>query len=113
MTEREDIELITTEQEEVGKEVIELTLVEQEEIKKKVINTVLVTLKLTIPVTPDSHFVNDLSADSLDLVELMMALEEVFQCEIPDEDASKIATVGDVVDYIKKKKQKSAMQAHN
>ena len=50
----------------------------------------------------DSSFVDDLGADSLDIVELIMALEEEFNMEIPDEEAEKIATVGDVVDYIKK-----------
>ncbi|EQB86856.1 acyl carrier protein [Clostridium punense] len=49
----------------------------------------------------ESSFVDDLGADSLDIVELIMALEEEFDMEIPDEDAEKIATVGDVVEYIK------------
>ena len=49
-----------------------------------------------------SSFVDDLGADSLDTVELVMALEEEFDLEIPDEDAEKIATVQDAVDYIKK-----------
>ena len=48
----------------------------------------------------ESSFVNDLGADSLDTVELVMALEEEFECEIPDEDAEKITTVKDAVDYI-------------
>ncbi|WP_346928412.1 acyl carrier protein [Clostridium sp.] len=52
-------------------------------------------------ITMDSGFVDDLGADSLDLVELIMALEEEFDLEIPDEDAEKITIVGDVVDYIK------------
>ncbi len=51
-------------------------------------------------VTPDSDFVTDLGADSLDTVELVMALEEEFGIEISDEDAEKIKTVGDVVKYI-------------
>lgn len=49
----------------------------------------------------EASFVDDLGADSLDIVELIMALEEEFDIEIPDEDAEKIATVGDIVDYIK------------
>jgi acyl carrier protein len=53
-------------------------------------------------VTPASSFVDDLGADSLDRVELIMALEETFGIEIPDEDAEKIATVQDAVDYIQK-----------
>ncbi len=52
-------------------------------------------------ITMDSGFVDDLGADSLDIVELIMALEEEFDMEIPDEDAEKITTVGDVVEYIK------------
>ena len=49
----------------------------------------------------ESSFIDDLGADSLDIVELIMALEEEFDIEIPDSDAEKVATVGDVVDYIK------------
>lgn len=52
-------------------------------------------------VTPDASFVDDLGADSLDIVELIMGLETEFDIEIPDEDAEKIATVGDAVEYIK------------
>ena len=52
-------------------------------------------------ITLDSSFIEDLGADSLDIVELIMALEEEFDIEIPDEDAEKILTVGDALDYIK------------
>jgi acyl carrier protein len=52
----------------------------------------------------ESNFVEDLGADSLDVVELVMALEEKFEIEIPDEAAEKIATVKDVVDYIEANK---------
>jgi len=52
-------------------------------------------------VTEDAKFVDDLSADSLDTVELVMALEEEFSIEIPDEDAVKITSVGDAVNYVK------------
>lgn len=52
-------------------------------------------------VTMESSFIDDLGADSLDIVELIMALEEEFDLEIPDEEAEKIATVGDVVHYIR------------
>ena len=52
-------------------------------------------------VTMDATFTGDLEADSLDIVELMMALEEEFDVEISDEEAEKITTVGDVVEYIK------------
>ena len=51
-------------------------------------------------VTSESSFVDDLGADSLDTVELVMALEEEFNCEIPDEEAEKITTVQQAVDYI-------------
>ena len=53
-------------------------------------------------VTPNASFVDDLGADSLDTVELVMAFEEAFDIEIPDEDAEKIRTVKDAVDYISK-----------
>lgn len=52
-------------------------------------------------VTMDSSFVDDLGADSLDIVELIMALESEFDIEIPDEDAEKASTVGNVVEYIR------------
>ena len=53
-------------------------------------------------VTPSASFIDDLGADSLDTVELVMALEEAFDIEIPDEDAEKIRTVQDAIDYIEK-----------
>ncbi len=56
-------------------------------------------------VTPQASFVNDLGADSLDTVELVMALEEEFDLEIPDEEAEKITTVGQAIDYIKAHKK--------
>ncbi len=52
-------------------------------------------------VTLDSSFVDDLNADSLDIVELIMALEDELDLEIPDEDVEKFVTVGDVVNYVK------------
>ena len=54
-------------------------------------------------VTEDASFIDDLGADSLDTVELIMAFEEEFDVEIPDEDAQKIKTVKDVIDYIQAK----------
>ena len=54
-------------------------------------------------VTPTASFVDDLGADSLDVVELVMGLEEEFEIEIPDEDAEKILTVQDAVNYIEEK----------
>ena len=53
-------------------------------------------------ITYEAHFVNDLGADSLDTVELIMEFEEEFGIEIPDEDAEKITTVGSAIEYIKK-----------
>ena len=52
-------------------------------------------------VTPTAHFIDDLGADSLDIVELVMAMEEAFEIEIPDEDAEKLQTVKNAIDYIK------------
>ena len=52
-------------------------------------------------ITPETSFQDTLQADSLDLVELIMALEEEFHLEVPDEEIKKIQTVGDIVDYIK------------
>lgn len=52
-------------------------------------------------ITMEASFIDDLGADSLDIVELIMALEEEFDLEIPDADAEKVVTVGDVVEYIK------------
>ncbi len=54
-------------------------------------------------IVPEAKFVEDLGADSLDVVELIMAFEEEFGIEIPDEDAEKIQTVGDVINYLKEK----------
>ena len=51
-------------------------------------------------ITPEANFIDDLNADSLDLVELIMSLEETFNIEIPDEDAEKIQTVGDAMAYL-------------
>ncbi len=56
-------------------------------------------------VTPQASFIEDLGADSLDIVELIMALEEEYEMEIPDEDAEKIQTVEDVTKYIQAKKK--------
>ena len=53
-------------------------------------------------VVPEAKFIDDLEADSLDTVELIMAIEEEFDCEIPEEDAAKITTVGEVIDFVEK-----------
>lgn len=54
-------------------------------------------------ITPEASFTNDLGADSLDTVELVMEFEKAFNLQIPDEDAEKIGTVGDVINYLKEK----------
>ena len=59
------------------------------------------------PVTLETSFVNDLEADSLDIVELVMELEDEFDVSIPDEDAEKMQTVGDTVKYINEHTQKN------
>ncbi|GAB4164144.1 MAG: acyl carrier protein [Rickettsiaceae bacterium] len=74
-----------------------------ENIEQKIIKTVAETLRIEeSSISPESKFVDDLGADSLDLVELMMAIEAAFDCDIPDEEASKISTVADAVKYVEK-----------
>ncbi|MBO5948977.1 acyl carrier protein [bacterium] len=68
-----------------------------ERVRKVVVEQLSVDAAL---VTEEASFTGDLGADSLDTVELVMAFEEEFGCEIPDEEAEKIATVKDAVDYI-------------
>jgi len=70
----------------------------EEKVKKIVVEQLGVNEE---DVTPDASFVDDLGADSLDTVELVMALEEEFGIEIPDEEAEKIKNVGQAADYIK------------
>ncbi len=72
----------------------------EERVKKIIVEQLAVDAG---EVTPQAQFVQDLGADSLDTVELVMALEEEFDIEIPDEDAEKIKTVGEAVSYIKEK----------
>jgi acyl carrier protein len=69
----------------------------QERVKKIVVEQLGVNEE---DVTEEASFVDDLGADSLDTVELVMALEEEFECEIPDEEAEKITTVQQAIDYI-------------
>ena len=74
----------------------------QEEIFEKVKKIIVEQLGVAeTSVTMEASFIDDLGADSLDIVELIMALEEEFDMEIPVEDAEKIVSVSDVVDYIK------------
>ena len=73
-----------------------------EEVFEKVKETIIEQIGVTdTAVTMEASFIDDLGADSLDIVELVMAIEEEFDIEIPDSDAEKVVTVGDVVDYIK------------
>jgi acyl carrier protein len=71
-------------------------------VEEKVVK--IITEQLEVPadkVTPSASFTDDLKADSLAIVELVLALEEAFKIEIPDEDTEKIKTVGDAINYIK------------
>ena len=80
----------------------ELEIMSSEEILEKVKAIIVEQLGVTdATVTMEASFIDDLGADSLDIVELVMAIEEEFDIEIPDSDAEKVVTVGDVVDYIK------------
>ena len=96
--------LLTTYHELVGCGVWFYLVMSQEAILEKVRSIVAEQLSVEAgEVKPDSNFQNDLGADSLDTVELVMALEEAFDIEIPDEAAEGIATVGDAVKYIEEK----------
>ncbi|MEY3197173.1 MAG: Acyl carrier protein [Pseudomonadota bacterium] len=76
--------------------------IKTDDVESRVINVTAQVLKVDpSKVTLDASFTNDLGADSLDTVEMMMAIEAEFGCDIPDEDAGKIATVRDAVDYVK------------
>ncbi len=72
-----------------------------EEIAERIKNIIVEQLGVGLDeVTPEASFIEDLGADSLDIVELIMALEEEYDMEIPDEDAEKIQTVNDVTTYV-------------
>ena len=75
-----------------------------ENVQERVKNIIVEQLGVEADqVKPEAQFVNDLGADSLDTVELIMALEEEFDVEIPDEQAEKIKTVGEAIEHIKAK----------
>lgn len=72
-----------------------------EDMQQKVVDLIVDQLGVDADsVTPDAHFIDDLGADSLDTVELVMAFEEEFDLEISDEDAEKLETVKDATDYL-------------
>ena len=71
-------------------------------IEERVKKIVAEQLGVKEEISTDASFVDDLGADSLDTVELVMALEEEFECEIPDEEAEKITTVQQAIDYVEK-----------
>ena len=76
-------------------------MIVEKSVEKRVMEIIVEQLKVDPEVvTLEAHFIDDLGADSLDLVELIMAMEEEFSLEISDEDAEKIQTVQDAVNYI-------------
>ena len=80
-----------------------------EEIEEKVIEIVSEQMGVVkSEITRETSFVNDLNADSLDTVELVMEFEDEFEMSIPDEEAEKIQTVGQAIDYIKEHAKKAA-----
>ena len=74
------------------------------ELEKKVSEIIIEQLGASKEeIVPEASFTDDLGADSLDIVELVMAMEEEFDIEIPDEDAEKIQTIGDALSYVKER----------
>lgn len=77
----------------------------EEEIFEKVKDIIVEQLNVDVElIKPEATFIDDLSADSLDIVELIMSLEEAFDIDVPDTEAEKIVTVGDIIKYIKEHK---------
>ena len=74
-------------------------------VEERVKKIVAEQLGVKEDIANDASFVDDLGADSLDTVELVMALEEEFECEIPDDEAEKITTVQQAIDYVEKNAQ--------
>jgi len=78
----------------------------EDNIESKVKDIIVEQLRVhEEPVTPEAKFIEDLGADSLDTVELVMAFEEEFGIEVPDEEAEKLQTVGDVLTYVKERQE--------
>lgn len=83
-------------------------------VKEQVINILVDQLGVDISeITLTKSFIEDLNADSLDLTEIMMTFEECFGFEIPEEEAEKLKTVGDAVEYIEKRKAEYIEKAKN
>lgn len=73
-------------------------------LEEKIVDIIAEKLNLSKDqIKPEASFIDDLGADSLDLVELVMTMEETFGMEVPDEDAEKLKTVKDVIEYVKSK----------
>lgn len=73
-------------------------------LEEKIVDIIAEKLNLSKEqIKPEASFIDDLGADSLDLVELVMTMEETFGMEVPDEDAEKLKTVKDVIEYVKSK----------
>ncbi|MCY0887012.1 MAG: acyl carrier protein [Alicyclobacillaceae bacterium] len=80
----------------------------REEIQNRIAKVITAQLQISEDsIQPDSHFVDDLGADSLDLTELVVAFEDEFNLEIPDSDFNHVTTVRGVVDYLEKRIQQS------
>jgi len=81
---------------------------DEQEIQQKVVDIVAEHMGVDkAEISRDTHFINDLNADSLDTVELVMEFEDEFETSIPDEETEKIQTVGQVIDYIKEQVEKA------
>jgi acyl carrier protein len=90
-----------------AKQITEQFLMADKSIEEKVKDIIVEQLGVNPEqVTPQASFIEDLGADSLDIVELVMAFEEEFSVEVPDEDAEKLQTVGDVIKYIEERAKK-------
>jgi acyl carrier protein len=85
----------------------ETSTMSRSEIEERVIKVSEASFDKPGEITLETNFISDLGADSLDTVELILAIEEEFDIEVPDEESSKVTTVKDIVDYIEHKKNNS------